>query len=109
MYIEAVPNRGSPPAILLRESFRDNGRVKSDWPTVLVEGFRTLLKGGIAVAAGHPPRAAARPCRRGAGHDPADRPRPAARQAERPAPGAVGDRLDRQPADLADLQASNRA
>src|ERR1700732_3529665 len=58
MYIEAVPNRGSPPAILLRESFRDNGRVKkrtlanlSDWPTVLVEGFRTLLKGGIAVAA----------------------------------------------------------
>ena len=58
MYIEAVRNRGSPPAILLRESFRDNGRVKkrtlanlSDWPTVLVEGFRTLLKGGIAVAA----------------------------------------------------------
>src|SRR6202023_314943 len=58
MYIEAVPNRGSPPAILLRESFRDHGRVKkrtlanlSDWPTALVEGFRTLLKGGIAVAA----------------------------------------------------------
>ena len=58
MYIEAVPNRGSPPAILLRESFRHNGRVKkrtlanlSDWPTALVEGFRALLKGGIAVAA----------------------------------------------------------
>src|SRR6202011_6375289 len=51
MYIEAVPNRGSPPAILLRESFRDHGRVRSDWPTVLVEGFRTLLKGGIVVAA----------------------------------------------------------
>src|SRR4029077_19479357 len=58
MYIEAVPNRGSPPAILLRESFRDNGRVRkrtlanlSDWPTALLEGFRTLLKGGIAVAA----------------------------------------------------------
>jgi hypothetical protein len=58
MYIEAVPNRGSPPAILLRESFRDNGRVRkrtlanlSDWPTPLVEGFRTLLKGGVAVAA----------------------------------------------------------
>jgi transposase len=57
MYIEAIPNRGSPPAILLRESFRDNGRVKkrtlanlSDWPTTLVEGLRTLLKGGIAVA-----------------------------------------------------------
>jgi hypothetical protein len=58
MYIESVPNRGSPPAILLRESFRDNGRVRkrtlanlSAWPTALVEGFRTLLKGGVAVAA----------------------------------------------------------
>jgi hypothetical protein len=58
MYIEAVPNRGSPPAILLRQSFRENGRVRkrtlanlSDWPTPLVEGFRTLLKGGVAVAA----------------------------------------------------------
>src|ERR1700747_3499740 len=58
MYIEAVPNRASPPAILLRESFRENGRVRkrtlanlSDWPTALVEGFRTLLKGGLAVAA----------------------------------------------------------
>jgi hypothetical protein len=58
MYIEAVPNRGSPPAILLRESFRDQGRVRkrtlanlSAWPTALVEGFRTLLKGGVVVAA----------------------------------------------------------
>jgi len=53
-----VPNRGSPPALLRRESFRDNGRVRkrtlanlSDWPTPLVEGFRTLLRGGVAVAA----------------------------------------------------------
>src|SRR5262245_24645410 len=58
MYIESVPNRGSPPAVLLRESFREAGRVKkrtlanlSAWPTALVEGFRTLLKGGLAVAA----------------------------------------------------------
>src|SRR6516165_6633239 len=57
MYIEAVPNRGSPPAILLRQSLRENGRVRkrtlanlSDWPITLVEGFRTLLKGGVAVA-----------------------------------------------------------
>jgi len=57
MYIESVPNRSSPPAILLRESFRENGRVRkrtlanlSDWPTTRVEGFRTLLKGGVAVA-----------------------------------------------------------
>src|SRR5215469_4431204 len=58
MYIESVPNRGSLPTILLRESFREDGRVRkrtlanlSAWPTVLVEGFRTLLKGGVAVAA----------------------------------------------------------
>ena len=53
MYIELVPNRNSPPAILLRESYRDAGKIKkrtianlSDWPTEIVEGLRTLLKGG---------------------------------------------------------------
>ena|ERR1700756_2252346 len=53
MYIESVPNRNSPPAILLRESYRDGGKIKkrtianlSDWPTEIVEGLRTLLKGG---------------------------------------------------------------
>ena len=53
MYIESVPNRNSPPAILLRESYRDGGKIKkrtianlSNWPTELVEGLRTLLKGG---------------------------------------------------------------
>ena len=56
MYIEAVPNRGSPPAILLRESYREGAKVKkrtlanlTDWPSDLVEGFRTLLKGGAAI------------------------------------------------------------
>lgn len=29
MYIATVPNRNSPPAILLRESYRENGKVKS--------------------------------------------------------------------------------
>ena len=40
----------------MRQSFREGGRVRkrilanlSDWPTTLVEGLRTLLKGGIAV------------------------------------------------------------
>ncbi len=49
MYIESVPNRGSPPAILLRESFRDQGRVRkrtlanlSAWPSALVEGCGSL-------------------------------------------------------------------
>ena len=57
MYIEAVPNRSSPPAILLRESYRDNGKVRkrtlanlSRWPPALVENLRTLLKGGTAVS-----------------------------------------------------------
>ncbi len=61
MYIEAVPNRNSPPAILLRESYRDNGRVKkrtllnlSDWPSDLIEGFKALLKGGTVVPASQP-------------------------------------------------------
>ena len=59
MYIESVPNRNSPPAILLRESYRDAGKVKkrtlanlSHWPPALIEGLRTLLKGGHAIA--HP-------------------------------------------------------
>ena len=57
MYIESVPNRNSPPAILLRESYRDAGKVKkrtlanlSQWPPALIQGLRTLLKGGHAVA-----------------------------------------------------------
>ena len=61
MYIEAVPNRNSPPAILLRESYRDNGKVKkrtvlnlSDWPPELIEGFKALLKGGTVLPAKQP-------------------------------------------------------
>ena len=57
MYIESVPNRNSPPAILLRESYRDGGKIKkrtianlSSWPTDIIEGLRTLLKGGSAHA-----------------------------------------------------------
>jgi hypothetical protein len=56
MYIEAVPNRGSPPAILLRESYRESGKVKkrtllnlSDWPQDRIAGFRMLLKGGTVI------------------------------------------------------------
>ena len=29
MYVARVPNRGSPPAILLRESYREGGKVKN--------------------------------------------------------------------------------
>ena len=57
MYIESVPNRTSPPAILLRESYRENGKVRkrtlcnlSDWPTAHIEGLRGVLKGGTVIA-----------------------------------------------------------
>ena len=56
MYIEAVPNRASPPAILLRESYREGGKVKkrtllnlSDWPADRIAGFKMLLKGGTVI------------------------------------------------------------
>ena len=56
MYIESVPNRSSPPALLLRESYREAGKVNkrtianlSRWSPALVEGLRILLKGGTAV------------------------------------------------------------
>jgi transposase len=59
MYIEAVPNRNSPPAILLRESYRHEGKVRkrtlcnlSDWPPAHVEGLRGVLKGGTVIPAG---------------------------------------------------------
>ena len=59
MYIDDVPNRNSPPAILLRESYRVDGKVKkrtllnlSDWPLELVEGFRALLKGATVLPPG---------------------------------------------------------
>src|SRR3954453_19926139 len=60
MYIEAVPNRNSPPAILLRESYRQGGKVRkrtlcnlSDWSPAHVEGLRGVLKGGTVIPAEH--------------------------------------------------------
>jgi hypothetical protein len=57
-YFEAVPNRNSPPAILLRESYREGGKVLkrtlcnlSDWPTAHIEGLRGVLKGGTVIPA----------------------------------------------------------
>ena len=56
MYIETVPNRNSPPAILLRESWREGKKTKkrtianlTNWPAELVESFRKLLQGAVAV------------------------------------------------------------
>ena len=52
MYVVRVPNRGSPPAILLRESYRKAGQVKnrtlanlSAWPEAKVDALTRVLKG----------------------------------------------------------------
>ena len=56
MHIERVPNRNSPPAVLLRQSYREGGKVRkrtlanlSKLPDHAVEGLKILLKGGTAI------------------------------------------------------------
>jgi hypothetical protein len=58
MYVARVPNRGSPPAVLLRESYREAGKVKnrtlanlSRWPEWQVDALAAVLK-GVPSAAG---------------------------------------------------------
>ena len=58
MYIERVPNRNSPPAVLLRESWRENDKTKkrtvanlSSLPDETVEAVRSALKGEVLPAA----------------------------------------------------------
>jgi transposase len=57
MYIESVPNRNSPPAVLLREAYREDGKVRkrtlanlSCLSLDVLEGLKVLLKGGVAVS-----------------------------------------------------------
>src|SRR2546423_6054419 len=61
MYVTRVPNRDSPPAVLLRESYREGGKVRnrtlanlSRWPEQKVAALEDVLKGRSsgAVAAG---------------------------------------------------------
>ena len=73
MYIETVPNRGSPPAILLRESYRDGRTVRkrtllnlSHWPAEHVEGLLGVLKGGVVLPPGEQPFAIERSLPHGA-------------------------------------------
>ncbi len=56
MYVESVPNRDSPPAVLLRESYRQDGKVRkrtlanlSCLSAEVIEGLKVLLRGGVAV------------------------------------------------------------
>jgi hypothetical protein len=58
MYVAVVPNRNSPPAVLLRESFRDEGKVRnrtianlSHWPAPQIEALRQVLRGETPSAA----------------------------------------------------------
>lgn len=51
MHIESVKNRSSPPCILLRESYREGGKVKkrtlanlTDWPPEIIAAFSEMLK-----------------------------------------------------------------
>lgn len=55
MYITSVPNRKSPPAILLRESYREDGKVKtrtlanlSNCKPEVIEALRMSLRGEFA-------------------------------------------------------------
>jgi hypothetical protein len=52
MYVEVVPNRNSRPAVLLREGWREQGRIRkrtlanlSDWADARIEALRAVLKG----------------------------------------------------------------
>jgi hypothetical protein len=57
MYVAVVPNRSSPPAVLLRESYRDGDSVKTrtlsnltHWPADKLEALRRLLKGETSLS-----------------------------------------------------------
>lgn len=62
MYITTVPNRNSPPAILLREAYRENGKVKNrtlanltHWQPERLDAVRRALKGEFDALSGDPP------------------------------------------------------
>ena len=62
MYIERVPNRNSPPAVLLRESYREGDQVKkrtianlSKLPDDVIDNMKLALKGAkVSMSEGIP-------------------------------------------------------
>jgi hypothetical protein len=57
MYVAEIPNRTSPSAFLLRESYRENGKVKirtlsnlTSWPRPRIQALRRLLRGELDTA-----------------------------------------------------------
>jgi hypothetical protein len=62
MYITAVPNRHAPPALRLRASFRDGGKVRTrtlatltSWAPERIDALRRAFKGECAGFTGEPP------------------------------------------------------
>jgi len=56
MYIEKIPNRNSPPCVLIRESFREEGKVHkrtlaniSHLPDAIIGQIGKILKGGSVI------------------------------------------------------------
>ena len=59
-HVETIPNRNSPPAILLRKAWREGKRIRKQTlanlthlPPELVEGIRRVLKGGVVLTSPH--------------------------------------------------------
>jgi len=59
MFVESIPNRNSRPTILLRETYRENGKIRhrtlanlTKWPPEVVEGLKLLLKNRRAAGGG---------------------------------------------------------
>ena len=62
MYVTRIPNRDSPPAVLLRESYREGGKVRSrtlanisDWPEAKIDSLRRVLAGETLAPLGAEP------------------------------------------------------
>jgi hypothetical protein len=81
MFIETIPNRSSPPAVLLRESYCDESDKSqkrtlanlSKLPASLITGLKGWLKGGVAMPVGSASAGGGdigRHCERGAQRDP---------------------------------------
>src|SRR5499433_4568082 len=55
MHVDRIPNRSSPPAYLLRETYREGQKVKkrtlaniSHWPLAKIEALRRVLRGDFS-------------------------------------------------------------
>src|SRR5262245_49568276 len=55
MHVDRIPNRTSPPAYLLRETYREGEKVKkrtlaniSDWAIAKIEALRRVLRGDFS-------------------------------------------------------------